>query len=139
MDAERVTQGRCLCGTVTYQYTGPENWRGHCHCDDCRRATSSPFTTYFGVPLDAFEWTGTKPGVYASSPGVERSFCDACGSPMAFQSERFGAEIHLFAATLLNSNSFIPQFHVYCREMVRWASMTDGLPKYPRTVSEGGE
>ncbi|MFQ5623292.1 MAG: GFA family protein [Paracoccaceae bacterium] len=140
MEAERVTQGHCKCGAVTYRYTGPENWRGHCHCEDCRRATSSPFTSYLGVPRDRFEWTGEEPKTYQSSPGVTRYFCPACGSPMGFEApQRFGPEIHLFAATLDDSDNYIPQFHVYCREMVRWVCPADGLPKYSTTVRGGEE
>ena len=41
---------RCLCGAVSFEFSGAENWRAHCHCESCRRNTSSPFTTWFGVP-----------------------------------------------------------------------------------------
>ena len=53
-----VTKGRCLCGRVSFEYHGPEIWRGHCHCESCRRNTSSPFTTWFGVSNSAYRFTG---------------------------------------------------------------------------------
>jgi hypothetical protein len=90
-----VRKGRCLCGEVTYEYRGPENWRGHCHCESCRRNTSSPFTTWFGVPRAACRFTGKQPAVYRSSPGVRRLFCANCGTPMAYDSDRYPDEIHI--------------------------------------------
>lgn len=128
-----ITRGRCLCRRVTYEYSGPENWRGHCHCESCRRNTSSPFTTFFGVPNEAYRFTGDKPSVYESSPGVRRLFCGTCGSPMAYDSDRFPDEIHFYAATLEDSSGFKPSFHVYCTEQVPWVELADDLPKYQRS------
>ncbi len=127
--------GRCLCGAVRYSYTGPENWRGHCHCESCRRTTSSPFTTFFGVPWEAFRFTGTEPAAYVSSPGVRRLFCSTCGTPMAYDADRFPDEIHLYAASLDDPNGFEPQFHVYCGERLPWISLGDGLPCYEKGTS----
>lgn len=128
-----ITRGRCLCGSVTYEYSGPENWRGHCHCESCRRNTSSPFTTFFGVPNEAYRFTGEKPSIYESSPGVRRLFCGKCGTPMAYDSDRFTDEIHFYAASLEDSSGFKPGFHVHCAERVPWIELADDLPKYERS------
>lgn len=127
--------GRCLCGSVSYQYRGAENWRAHCHCESCRRSTSSAFTTFFGVNCENFSWTGAAPRVYVSSPGVRRSFCGQCGSPMAYESERFPGEIHLYAACLEDSSGFRAQCHVHFAEHVPWSEPGDSLPKLPRAGS----
>ena len=129
-----VTKGRCLCGRVSYEYRGVENWRGHCHCESCRRNTSSPFTTWFGVSKSAYRFTGEEPKVYRSSPSVRRLFCGHCGTPMAFESERWPDEIHFYAASLENPNDFAPQFHVNCAEKLPWIALNDGLPRYDRRV-----
>ena len=78
-----VRNGRCLCGAVRFEYREPANWVGHCHCESCRRNTSSPYTTFVGVPRDAFRFTGIEPSAYTSSPGVRRLFCPRCGAPVA--------------------------------------------------------
>ncbi len=130
-----VKTGRCLCGNIRFEYSGPELWRGHCHCESCRRATSSPFTTWFGVKRDACRFTGAEPGVYRSSPGVRRLFCSTCGTPMACESERWPGEIHLYAASLDDPTGFAPQFHVYVSEKLPWIELADDLPRYERTAS----
>ena len=78
--------GRCLCGAVTFTYDGGENWCAHCHCDSCRRQTSSPFTTFVSVPDERFAWTAGEPAVFTSSPGVRRLFCRDCGTPLSYDS-----------------------------------------------------
>lgn len=125
-------KGRCLCGQTTFEQTGKELWCGHCHCESCRRNTSSPFTTFFGVPRDACRFTGSEPGVYRSSDGVRRLFCVHCGSPMAYESDRYPREIHLYAATLENPDDVSPQFHVYWAEKLPWVALDDGLPRHER-------
>ena len=66
-------RGKCLCGAVSFEFSGAENRRAHCHCD-CRRNASSAFTTWFGVPSAAFSFTGKMQKIYTSSPGARRMF-----------------------------------------------------------------
>ena len=123
-------QGRCMCGSVRFEYSGPENWCGHCHCESCRRNTSSPYTTFFGVPRNAYQFTGDAPSVYNSSPGVRRLFCGSCGSPIAYESDRFPNEIHFYPACMENPEDYQPTHHVFCKEKLSWVKLGDDLPKY---------
>jgi hypothetical protein len=125
-----LRRGRCLCGAVRYEYQGPENWVGHCHCESCRRNTSSPFTTFMGVPRTAFRFTGVEPAVYHSSPGVRRLHCPDCGAPVAYDADRHPDEIHFYLAALEDASGLTPQFHVFVAEKVPWIDLGDDLPKY---------
>jgi hypothetical protein len=120
--------GRCLCGSVRYSFTGRVIWTAHCHCESCRRATSSPVTTFFAVPVAGFAWSG-EPGAYQSSPGVTRSFCRNCGSPIAYQNVELPGEIHLYAASLDDHSDFVAAKHDFWNERVSWLSIHDDLPK----------
>ncbi len=124
------TTGRCLCGAVTFAFTGKANWCGHCHCESCRRATGSPFTTFIGVDYDKFRYTGAEPKRRQSSEGVHRSFCGACGTPIAYESARFAHEIHLYVATLDHPEAMTPTFHVHCADKLPWIDLADGLPQH---------
>lgn len=128
-------KGRCHCGAVAYEYDGPENWVGHCHCESCRRNCSAPFTTFVGVPRAAVRMTGVTPAVYPSSPGVRRHFCPRCGSPVAYDADRYPDEIHFYLAALEDSSGLAPTFHVFAGEMVPWVELADHLPKYVRGTS----
>jgi hypothetical protein len=122
--------GRCLCGRIGFEWYGEPNWVAYCHCESCRRNTASPATAFFGVPVSAFRWTGDTPEAYVSSPGVRRSFCARCGTPMAFEADAFPGEIHLYVATLDDPNSLRPAGHVHTGEQLDWFEILDDLPRF---------
>ena len=131
----RKNGGRCLCGSVTYEYSGPENWSGHCHCESCRRSNSAAVVTFFGVPRAAYRFTGGTPDIYESSPGARGLFCSRCSTQMAYDADRYPGEIHFYAASLNNPNKFLPQFHVHYGERLDWLNVVDNLPRYETTAS----
>jgi len=128
-------KGRCLCGAVRFEYQGPENWIGHCHCESCRRNCSAPFTTFVGVPRAALRMTGETPAAYGSSPGVRRLYCPRCGAPVAYDADKYPDEIHLYLAALEDASGLAPQFHVFVGEKVPWITLGDDLPQYLRGTS----
>jgi hypothetical protein len=124
-------KGRCLCRAVTYEIDGPIIWCGHCHCESCRRATSSPFTTFIRVKLKDIHFTGAAPKVYASTPPVRRTFCGACGSPISYQHDERPEEIDILALTLEHPEAVSPADHDFAEEMLPWIHLNDGLPLKP--------
>jgi len=126
-------KGRCLCGNLQWEASGASTWQCYCHCDDCRRQCGAPVVAFIGVDSGQFRWVGT-PKTYASSPGVTRSFCGTCGSPMAFQAERYPGEIHVYAAQLEDPKAFAPTFHVHYSAHLPWLALTDDLPKHPHSA-----
>ena len=125
-----MKKGHCLCGQVSWSYSGESTWACYCHCDDCRRNCAAPVVAFIGVRLEDFQWTGNTPGTHNSSPGVNRFFCSTCGTPMAFQAEHYPGEIHVYAASLENPEDFKPDFHVHSSEKLSWLSLNDDLPKH---------
>ena len=49
---------------------------------------------------------------------------------MAFEAEKYEGEIHVYAASLENPESFEPAFHVHVAEKLSWCSLSDDLPTY---------
>lgn len=125
----KLKTGRCLCGAITFAYDGAENWMGHCHCETCRRNTSSPFTSFLGVPNGHWRWTGETPKTYKSSSGVIRSFCGTCGTPMAYQADWCDHEIHFYAAALDDQAHYKPTAHFHSDEQVAWITLGDTLKR----------
>ena len=41
-----TTTGRCLCGAIQFEFAGEAVETTHCHCESCRRQTSSPVATF---------------------------------------------------------------------------------------------
>lgn len=73
-------KGQCMCGAVTVTATRAELVVRACHCDMCRRWTSS---MYMSVPTKSGSITITGPAkTFRSSDWAERGFCDTCGSAL---------------------------------------------------------
>jgi hypothetical protein len=125
-----VMTGRCLCGDIQYEYLGSPDRVFHCHCDSCRRHVSSPVATFVSVPRDAFHFTQGTPQVYASSPGVRRSFCPRCGSPVAYEADRIPNEIHLYHGTLTDPGAARPTAHVHVADRLVWFEVLDEMARY---------
>jgi hypothetical protein len=128
--------GHCLCGDVAFVVSAAPLQVVHCHCESCRRTTSSPVTTFLIVQRSDFRYTRGMPRVYASSPGVRRSFCERCGSPIAYETDRRPDHIDLYACSL-SDPAVMPQAHVHVEEQVPWFEVLDDLPRYAKTPRDG--
>ena len=120
--------GRCMCGAVRWSHDGPVTRRLACHCTDCQRATSAPFTAFIGLEPAGLTWQGA-PNHYESSPGTFRGFCPVCGTRLYFRSAKWPGEIHLHAATLADGHAYSPDRHVKCADSPGWLHLGDDLEK----------
>ena len=120
--------GGCLCRTTTYAFETPITWSLICHCQSCRLNCAAPFTAFVCVQDGQWQWTGDEPGVYTSSPGVQRFFCSTCGSPAAYRPKE-GGEIHFYTAALDDPSAFPPERHVFHGEKLDWVNPGDDLPR----------
>ncbi|WP_404403287.1 GFA family protein [Pelagibacterium halotolerans] len=129
--------GRCLCRKIEFEFSGDVNWVLNCHCETCRRSTSSPMTTWVSVPNENFKFVKGVPCKYSSSKGVLRKFCSDCGSPLSYESEKMPGEIHLYLASLDDPNILEPTCHVFESEKLSWFEVHDTLARYA-TTRKGG-
>ena len=84
----RAAEGGCRCGSVAFRARTEPTVVVYCHCRDCRRSSGAPISLWVGYRSERVELTRGEPTVYESSPGVRRSFCGTCGSPISFEDER---------------------------------------------------
>ena len=79
--------GQCLCGGIRYELHARIQAVTHCHCQMCQRAHGAAFASYGAVRQTEFHIVKGAALLrqYASSPGVLRSFCSHCGSPLTWQ------------------------------------------------------
>jgi hypothetical protein len=125
-----TTTGRCLCRAIQYEYQGDPEEVLHCHCESCRRQTSSPVATFVMVKTSELRFARGKPKEFSSSPGVWRSFCPDCGSPIAYRSDRRPEIIDLYVGTLDDPGVVTPWCHVQTNEQIAWFEMLDELPRF---------
>jgi hypothetical protein len=133
--AKDTRTGGCHCGAVRFQVHGQPKWTAHCHCESCRRSTGAAFATWAGFPTDNFVLLKGKPKGFASSQGVTRGFCGACGTPLTYEGTRWPGEIHALVCTFDDPGSFAPGAHVNTAEKVAWLHIGDELPRFERLPS----
>lgn len=121
--------GHCLCGGVKWISNGSPSRNLVCHCTDCQRATSAPFTAFIGLQIEEVEWFGDI-NHFESSPGTFRGFCPSCGTRLYFRSTQWPGEIHLHAATLSDPKTYEPTDEVVLRSKAPWLNHMEQIPKY---------
>lgn len=112
--------GRCLCGAVRYRAEGAPKWIANCHCASCRRATGAPMATYAGFAAERLAYVAGAPERFASSPGVTRSFCGRCGTPLTYEGARWPGEVHVLVGTMDRPEDFPPTGDAFVEEQLPW-------------------
>ena len=127
----QAISGACLCSAIAFEIDLPTKWIAHCHCSMCRRAHGAPFVTWVGLKAEQLRVTQGEDvvGRYASSPGVTRSFCTRCGSPLFFESARWSGEIHVARAAIPSELDRLPQVHAFFSDKAPWVHVSDELPR----------
>jgi hypothetical protein len=128
--------GGCQCGRIRYEIKGEPVDCTACHCDDCRRASGAPFTAWLSVRSDGFCVVAGRPRAYTSSPGVERTFCADCGTPLTYRHPAFADEVDVTAGSLDSPGDAPPQHHTWTSRKLAWVQIADGLPQHPRAWPE---
>ena len=120
-------EGGCQCGRMRFETQGAPVFVSRCHCRSCRRATGAAFSTWVGFKEDQVRWRGDGPAFYASSPGVQRGFCNACGAPLTYAGDQWPGETHILIGAFDDPSGFVPRKDVFTEDALSWA--LDGKEK----------
>jgi len=132
-DGGRAAEGGCRCGAVAFRVSAEPTVVVYCHCRDCRRSNGAPVSLWAGYRSEEVQLTRAGPSVYESSPGVRRSFCGTCGSPILFEDERLPGETYLPAGVFDDPEAFKPEAHDWVSRRLRWFDVPDGLPRHEKS------
>jgi hypothetical protein len=106
-----------------------------CHCRTCQRVAGAPVLAWVSVAADDYRVTKGEPAGYASSPGIARTFCAACGAQLTYA--RAPDEIDITTASLDDPGAFPPTHHSWLSHNIAWIKFGDGLPNFPKSRSDG--
>lgn len=136
-----MNSGSCLCRAVRFEIAGDLAPIQVCHCGDCRKAQGSAFGANIPVATTDFRLLAGEDALqaYESSPGKERVFCRACGSPIFSRLRARPEVVRLRAGTLDGPVASEVAFHFQVASKANWWAITDDKPQYPdeRPASAG--
>jgi hypothetical protein len=124
--------GGCLCGAVRYRVDGAPVATSLCHCASCRRAAGGPSAAWAIFAEGKVVFERGAPAVYASSPGVERGFCAACGTSLTYRRANRPGLFDVTAASLDDPEMFPPSKEIWVEERLAWIAPNPALPQFDR-------
>lgn len=132
MSSTATITGRCLCGAVTYSFTGEPALQFICHCDDCQRAQAGPFVAGVGVPRKSLTVEGESSLRSFTTVGEdtgqerERFFCATCGSPVYGIVAEVSHLVFLKIGTLDDRSVVAPQVELWTQSAQPWLDLGGG-------------
>jgi hypothetical protein len=104
----------------------------NCHCSQCRKAHGAAYATYAAVERADFRFTAGAERVrrFQSSAPVQRSFCEVCGSNLAFESDEQRGRLWIAAGGFDDDPGVRPQRHIYVGSKAPWFEIADSLPRH---------
>ena len=132
-------EGGCLCGAIRYRATSEPLARSLCHCRTCRLASGAPSVAWVVFRAPDFGFVAGEPKTFHSSPGVARTFCGRCGTPLTYQRTSKPDTIDVTTVTLANPDDFAPTREIWIDHKVAWECLNEELDHYPgSSVGAGG-
>jgi len=132
MQDEKIT-GSCLCGDVTYEFTGPVKIFQYCHCTRCQKITGSAHASNIIIDPAHFKWTKGENNVgryeLAEAKHFASSFCKTCGSSLPWITQSAKAMI-IPAGTLDDDPKVKPIHNIFYADKACWYENVDSLVKY---------
>ncbi len=125
-------EGGCLCEEIRYRVSG-DCGVTHCHCIHCRKLGGAAFVTWIEAERSNFDWLRGQPAEFSPRPGVTRSYCARCGSPLTYQNHESPDWIDVTACRLDDPSGLEPADHVWFDRKLPWVQVEDGLPRFGRS------
>lgn len=127
-----IHQGSCLCGTITYEATGPFESFYLCHCKHCQKDTGSAHAANLFSTKADLRWISGKESIQTYNLPQTRhvkSFCKNCGS--AVPNLQMDGKLLVVPAGSLNSEvSLKPTAHLFCLSKANWDNNLESIKKF---------
>ncbi len=129
-----MISGSCLCGAIRYETQATVGPLGHCHCQWCRKAHGSAFSSILPVARSGFRWVSGEDRLssYESSPGKHRWFCSHCGSQLIATRDENRDSLLLRAGCIDAGWAKPGVAHGWVGFKASWYAIADELPQFDR-------
>ncbi|MDC5842268.1 GFA family protein [Vibrio europaeus] len=132
-----LVEGSCQCGQVSYKLTQPPKMVAACHCIECQKLSTAPFSVTAIVDAQDIEFTGElKEWQRVAQSGNKNyaKFCPECGNRVYHfnPDDQSTLKLKLKASTPTNHDVFEPKVHVWVSEKQDWYQLPDGIKAFDK-------
>ena len=128
-----IHSGSCRCGGVSIEASGNANFKGYCHCDDCRRSNGAPVVSFVAFTCKQFDWKTKQSLAEWRNGDFGRLFCKSCGSPVAYTDDHYPEVVFFYIGFMTKPSIFAPENHSFHSSKLSWLKLVDELPKSNQT------
>lgn len=132
MTIEKIYTGSCLCGGIRYEVRGEIGEIVQCHCQRCRKASGTAFTTNAPINVSDFHIVQGEHLLkkFQSSATIQRCFCSECSSAIISIRAEMPDLYRLRIGTLDTPLEQKPTMHIFVADKAEWDEICDDLPQY---------
>lgn len=129
--------GACQCGQLTYQLFAKPKIVLACHCTECQKLSTSPFSVTAVVDSSAIEFTGELAQWSRSADSGNKNnaaFCPTCGNRVYHYNpdDLSTIKLKLKPVNLHDSTIFSPTAHVWVCEKLSWYQIPEGVKVFEK-------
>jgi hypothetical protein len=130
-------EGSCQCGQVTYKlHKAPQRVQA-CHCTECQKLATSPFSVTAIVASEAIEFEGELREWSRFADSGNRSiakFCPHCGNRVYHYNPEDSATIKLKLkpVNMSDDSIFKPTIHIWASEKQSWYQIPEGVEVFDK-------
>lgn len=134
---EYPIEGSCQCGQVTYKLKEAPKMVLACHCKECQKLSTSPFSVTAIIDSSAIDFYGEfKEWSRSADSGNTNTakFCPGCGNRIYhFNPEDPSTiKLKLKPTDMENDCIFKPTVHVWASEKLSWYKLPEGVKVYEK-------
>ncbi|GGK69397.1 GFA family protein [Amphritea balenae] len=128
-----TTCGSCLCGSISYQFTGTPRGFQYCHCSRCQKITGSAHGAIMFVKPDQFEWLSGADLVsrfeLPEAKFYASCFCSKCGSSLPWEIQG-GGNVAIPAGSLDQDPGVRPTRNIFTNSDACWYEPASNLDNF---------
>ncbi len=132
---KRPIDATCQCGQVSYRLYKAPKLVVACHCTECQKLSTSPFSISAIVDRTTIEFTGSmKQWQRVTDSGKENyaKFCPTCGNRIYHYNPQQSdiIRLKLKPINLEDDTLFQPSVHVWTCEKLTWYELKKGITSF---------
>jgi len=127
-----TVNGQCFCGDVQFDIVLPVFGIIYCHCNMCRQANGSDYTTWVRVLSENFEITKGEENLteFAVSEKNSSYFCNKCSSTIYTADKDYIDSVGVLRGMIRGDVGQLPLKHFFYDHRAPWVNVQDELPRF---------